>query len=357
MIFCAAGDPGGSRALMPVIDELERRGRRCLVLDHGFLGRELRAGLRDRLIPDERAEKALASARAFLFGSSATDGRPLALARKAALLGRPTIHVLDNWSSYRRRLTTDGAEAFIPDLYMVMDEEAHQGAAAEGVPEDRLRITGHPGLNALAGLVHGGRPRPSAETLAGLELPADKTIVAFASEPLRRVLGTDLNSPGHYGFTEDRVLASLAAALRPAADGLYLAILPHPKDNDQELLEMWARIGPGIDGRVLRLPEGYSILSLIHGLAGMASILLYDAWLCGLPVLALQPGCRAESLRRFSRLPGLDYVDDEALIPQAVNGWLQKTKTWHAHPRPELDFHLSAPAAVANLVEQVMERR
>lgn len=356
MIFCAAGDPGGSRALLPVIEDLEKRGLVCRVLDHGYLGRELPLALGARLVSADQAAAALASSRCFLFGSSSTDTRPLALARQAREMGRPVVHVLDNWTNYARRLNHDGGPLLVPDIYAVMDEEAGRGAVAEGLPESCIKVTGHPGLAVLDAYVQRRRHCSLSEERRKLGLPEDGRILAFINEPLRQVLGADLAAPGHYGFTEDQVLADWAEALAFGADDAYAVILPHPKDDPDELALLWRRIGRGLKGRVLRLPEGRAILTVADALAGMASILLYDAWICGLPTLSMQPGVRAEPIRRFARLPGLFYADAPEDVPRAVEGWLGAAgQGLSLEPRPELKAHLGAAGTVARLIEELME--
>lgn len=355
MIFCAAADPGGSRVLLPVIEELARRGREVRVLNHGFLGRELPPEQNSRLCPLAEAEAALASAGCFMFGSSASDELPLSMARKARALGRPVVHVLDNWSGYARRLSHDGRGLFIPDVYAVMDDEARRGAASEGLPEGCLRVTGHPALAALKPYVRRRQNQSPLVARKDLGLPGDKLVLAFVNEPLRQVIGPDLTAAGHYGFTEDQVLPLWAEALLPWADRIEAVILPHPKDDPEKLAELWRKSGRGLPGRVLRLAEGRAILPITDALAGMASILLYDAWIYGLPVLSMQPGARAESIRRFSRLPGIHYADAEKAVSGAARAWLAETGLGRAlRPRPEFSAHLTAASAIAELIEDLL---
>lgn len=355
MILFAAGDPGGSRALLPVIFELERRGRACGVMDHGFLGRELPEAHSPCRIPDDAAETALKLASCYVFGSSAADVRPLALARKAKSLGIPVVHVLDNWSGYAHRLRNDGLPPLEPDAYAVMDEAAKAGALADGIDETRLRVTGHPGLAELGKILETRRAASPDALRRELDLPEDKLVLAFVNEPLRRVLGTDVMAAGHYGFTEDRVLRLWAASLRPVADKSYVVILPHPKDDDEETAALWARVSNGLGGRVLRLPEGRAILPVADAAAGMASILLYESWLCGLPTLSMQPGVRAAAIRRFADLGGIFYADTEAKIDSASTAWMNGIRADRsAPPRKDLARHIEAPANVADLVEELL---
>ncbi len=352
MIFCAAGDPGGSRAVLPVVMELARRGQVCRVLDHGFLGRELPASLA-ALRLSESAEFPDGAA-CYLFGSSSSDILPLALARTARMRSVPVVHVLDNWSGYAQRLRHDGLPLLEPDIYAVMDEDAKLGAIADGVPEQCLRVTGHPGLGELAGII-AARQSNRAEQRQRMGLPVDKSLVVFVNEPLRQVLGSDISAQNHYGFTEDRVLDLFLKQLEPFKNDIYVVVLPHPKDHADELDKLWRAVSRGVSGQVLQLPQGRTILPVADAIAGMSSILLYDAWLCGLPTLALQPGARQASIRRFSGLPGIHYIDTEEGIGLAVANWLVEAKdNVVVHPRLELEFHFQAPARIATVVEECM---
>ncbi|MDR1611672.1 MAG: hypothetical protein LBT97_02685 [Planctomycetota bacterium] len=355
MILCAAGDPGGSRVVLPVMLELERRGLPCRILDHGYLGRELPARLRPLLIPDGDAGAVLEEAACYVFGSSASDARPLGLARAARASGLPVAHILDNWSGYASRLEHDGLGRLTPDIYAVMDEEAKLGAIADGVPEECLRITGHPGLGELTGIVRLRREAGAARRKR-YDLPEGKLHLVFVNEPLRQVLGHDIAGERHCGFTEDQVLALWARSLQAVRDRVFATILPHPKDDPRELAESWSAVRGGVPGRVMRLPKGREILSAADAVAGMASILLYDSWLLGLPTLALQPGVRQEPIRRFSRLPGLHYADSGAGVDGAVRAWLSEADSGSAAlPRQELQFHLQAPARIAKLIGELLK--
>ena len=196
MIFFAAGDPGGSRSLLPIIRTLASRGEDCLVLDHGYLGREIKVGSSIFLCSKHEADKAIASCSAFVFGSSATDVVPLTLARRARILGRPIAHVIDNWGGYMSRLRTDRQEPLIPDLYVLPDEEARQGCLAEGLPPRPLEVIGHPAMAGAASELKHLRAANSTMRMT----TASKQVLAFIQEPFRMVFGDDLNCPGHPGF-------------------------------------------------------------------------------------------------------------------------------------------------------------
>jgi hypothetical protein len=358
MIFCAAGDPGGSRAILPVVLELARRNFACRVLDHGFLGKELPELYRNLLCPQDDAERILTRCSVFLFGSSTQDAVPLALGRAAKALNKPVVHLLDNWSSYARRLATDGKEMLIPDKYMVMDEAARIGAIADGIPASCLAVTGHPALAEIVPILKNLQYGDRKSATLRLGLPVDRLLLAFICEPFKAVFGEDENIEGHPGFTEETVLTAFTDALAPYAGEIYLVLLPHPKQSLREIRQLWRNVGGRLNGCVISLPQGRDILPAVDGIAGMASILLYEAWLGGLPVFSLQPGCRLPALRRFALLDGVTYVATLEALPAAVvcllnccrNEWSGKRLP---PPLPELALHENAPRSVVDILIQL----
>lgn len=351
MILCAAGDPGGSRVMLSVISELTRRALPCAVLNHGFLGRELPEQLHGCLYPEAEAEALMERAALFIFGSSATDILPLSLARRARARGLPIVHILDNWSTYRSRLETDGLEMLVPDIYTVIDKEAEAGAIAEGVPSSCMLVTGHPGLADSAVKLGSLLTQDRRQTAVTIDCPSDFIHLAFVNEPFRAVYGNDLQVEGHPGFTEDAVLAMFTAALRPYRERVHVSVLPHPKESTDAVSALWERARDKVSGRVVTLAQSRDILGAVDGVAGMASILLYEAWLMRLPVLSLQPGCKLASLRRYASLEGIQYTDSRDCISASVSAWLTRCEVPVAPvPRPELAMHAASPAKIAECV-------
>lgn len=343
MILCAAGDPGGSRAILAVAEILFRHGETVRIPRHGTLGKEVPASMAGCLCDANEAFDFLPRCKALVFGSSTHDAWPLALARAAKAKGVVVMHVLDNWSSYMKRLCTDGLPPLLPDLYTAIDEESRRGAEAEGIPAASLVVAGHPGLadaaDALERLVLQGR--------TGCAGPLH---VAFVCEPFAMVFGRDCRVQGHPGFTEETVLESFAAALAPSAQDVRVYLLPHPKQRPEDIARLWDKVRGPLEGKVLNLPRGRDVLSMVSGVAGMASILLYEAWLGGFPVLSMQPDCRLPALRRFASLQDVAYTDKESAIPAITAGWLAQCRQTAPRPRHELFLHKAAPRNVMEIL-------
>ncbi len=354
MIF-AAGDPGGSRVLLPILRDLEERGQQCVVLDHGFLARELPASSKAVLCAQEDIAKHLSGNCVYLFGSSTTDPVPLSFARLAQERHIPTVHVLDNWGGYRSRLCTDGQKMHVPDIYTALDEPSRQEAIAEGVPESCLMITGHPGLADAAQELKNLTGSIDPVLAKNHGLPTDKLCLGFINEPFSSVFGADCTADGHPGFTEQTVLPDFLSALAPFAEELYLIILAHPKQSQEKVAALWETFRGNLTGKVLALTNGRDILRMVSGVAGMASILLYKSWLAGRPTLSMQSGHRSKTASRYAGLDGLIYTDQQGKIAKCVETWLAWARKQEVPAaQPELELHGEALRKITELAFHLM---
>ncbi len=154
-VLFISGDVGGARALLPVIEECEGQEIPFTVVAHGHMVHEAPARCPMVTLPAEPSGEVIAGLLAELgvgvlvFGSSVHDTLPLPVARHAREQRIPIVHLLDNWTGYRRRLEHDGLPLLLPDVYTVIDEVAYDGAIADGIDPTVLKITGHPALASL----------------------------------------------------------------------------------------------------------------------------------------------------------------------------------------------------------------
>ena len=362
-ILVAAGDVGGTRAILPALHELEKRRRSFDILDHGFLTTEApKYWPRVILPPDNIAlhRQLRAGYAAYVFGTSVSDIAPLDIARQARACGLPVVCVLDNWMNYRKRLETDGQPMLVPDVYAVMDDLALAEAVADGVPSGCLRVVGQPALSNLADdYIACPVPAVRDEALrrSGWGSP-DKELVVFVSEPVEKDQGADESSPTFRGYTEKTVLALLARCLQPFHNRVQIGLVPHPREDAAALLAHWEKCRGRLQGGRLAVENGRKAVFIADGVCGMASLLLYEALLLGKPVLDLQPGLRAPHLK-FLHKKGVEcFVTDERDTPKYIEHWLKeldtpKEITGRAVFHPEMYIHQHSPSALADVLEQV----
>ena len=154
-ILAVASDPGGARAILPVLHTLAQAGWRVVVAESPTLGSEAPPDW-PRLAPEWLTTPGRFApwvqenrVKGVLLGTGLQDPTPLLALQQANTLGLPSLMILDNWTGYRSRMQLDG-EAVWPRIYGVMDELAQQEAIHAGVPATIIRVLGHPGLAPLA---------------------------------------------------------------------------------------------------------------------------------------------------------------------------------------------------------------
>jgi hypothetical protein len=279
-----------------------------------------------------------------IFASSVKDAVALSLARDAEAQGIPTIHVIDSWTMYRDRMATDGRPPFIPTLYAVIDDLAAESAAAAGIPRAVLRITGQPaldltGTHVAAGISH-----------------HDKVRLLFVSEPAAADQGTSAASPTFRGYTEATVLPLFCRALQPLAGTLEVHLLPHPREKPGEVEAAWAAHKGNLQGAVMA-QNALEGLGRFDGIAGMASLLLYQAWLLGRPVLSIQPGLRVDALRQIGQRQGVVLIDQAADATEKIYAWATGVAANQPlQPRPELALHARSAEHILTLAQDLTSK-
>lgn len=349
-VVCAGGDPGGSRCVLAVAALLAELGDEVHVMNYGFLGRES-AHFPVHLV----AEDAFSTQGmdCFCYGSSSTDTYALQLSEQALVRGIPVVHVCDNWSSYRKRITL-GDRMLAPDVYCCMDQHALQDAIQEGIPPESLVVTGQP---ALARDLEEASTKRHDPVLRQRYARSGHPVFVFVSEPYRKVMGADTARPDHCGFTEYEVLPAFADALRHICPEAFVYILPHPKHDKGEMEQLWEAVRGNLHGEVVHSPLPRDLFAAACGFAGMGSILLYEAWVLGYPVLSLQPDCRIQGMRRFAQLEHGCYASDTQLIPQQLAIWYQRCLDGVGPPRPEYAIHRQSTRKIAEIIHSLHNQR
>jgi len=233
-------------------------------------------------------------------------------------------------------------EMFFPDLYLVMDDLAYEGACADGLPATALKIVGQP---ALASLNKEYRQTKLKKRGNG------KKLLVFISEPAEADQGAGVESPQYRGYTEKTVLKEFCKRLNSFSDKYLIGIAPHPRENREELFKFWQKFRGNLEGGLLE-KGGREAVFAADGVAGMTSILLYEAWLINKPVISLQPGLCKNDLNFMRKRQGVLCVTEHNEWGNAMDEWLGQL----AEPkenrnfRDELKLHEQAPANIGEIL-------
>jgi hypothetical protein len=361
-ILAISGDPGGARTLQPVLNCLAKKGIPFVIVRHRFLDAEAPGEWPRVTPPDSNTSNHMAwfketGCTAVIFTSSIDDKLPLSIARSAKLAGVPVAHILDHWSYYTERLQTDNAPRLIPAIYMVMDDVAYNEAESQGIPKEILKITGHPSLSGLISERDEFLTFSPIEHLKRLGFSADKKLLVFISEPIEHYAST-CYVPNRKEYNEKTVLCRLCDGLQKFSSDIQIGLVPHPREDEQGLLEAWNHCKGSLDGHLLRLPKGRQTLFLADGVLGMNSILMYEAWLLGKPLLSVQPWDSHDNIINILKKEGIFYILNGEDGQRTIFKFLDEVNGKHGKNayRSELEFHKDAPERVVQCLEGLFNR-
>jgi hypothetical protein len=210
------------------------------------------------------------------------------LARQTAA---PSLAVLDSWVNLDRRF-----QAHRPDFVGAVDGEQVSDLVALDFAAERIIVTGHPFLRALADL-----PRAPE----GPKSPGAALRVLFVSEPIAEDVSRGANVP--FGFDQIDafgVVHRAAAASVQSGLTVELAIKFHPYEEPERFLRA-IRALPASAGLTVRpLPRAEPAPAWVAWaqlVCGIGSMLLLEAIALGRPVVSVQPGLSREDTFIASR--------------------------------------------------------
>lgn len=216
VLICAT-DPGGARNISPVAAHLKDTMNVHVLCSERtkdiFSALALAPEIVD-IMDIDAAGRIIRNigAAALVVGTSAPDRPEAMLTRAAQSMGLPTIAVLDEWYYYAARFANrDGNFTHLPDIICCQDELARNEALAEGLPLERLQITGSPALAETFARLHNGNSKKTA--LKDANVPT----FIFVSEQIAKAFGEttgDIGFVGPFiGYTEKTVRNDIADVL------------------------------------------------------------------------------------------------------------------------------------------------
>ncbi|MGY8825884.1 MAG: hypothetical protein ACKVJG_18445, partial [Candidatus Latescibacterota bacterium] len=118
----------------------------------------------------------------------------------------PSLAVLDQWQNYmlRFRGPNEGEKmAYMPSCVAIMDEGVREEMVAEGFPETRLYVSGHPRFEVLQKYRASVSRAQARAKVAALGIDTEALLLSFVSEPARRFFARE------EGFDEAATFSAL----------------------------------------------------------------------------------------------------------------------------------------------------
>lgn len=289
IVVAGTAEAGGADCLIPVIMELQRRGRVVHVVSgpraqHLFAQAGLiveRATDAEATAVAERVVRTHAPAVVLTGLVGPKDNLDYALIRAARQMEQPVVSVLDSWMNYadRLRLVPGGplSPAITPDVIAVMDAVALAEMVEDGVPAELCEVTGHPKFDSLA-----ARGRPASRLRERYGIGPEEVILTFFSHSI-----TEAYPGNQLGYTEADAVGVLFEGIRQLDrdTGVFLLFKEHPRAKTAGLDRL-------VPPRRFQLIEDGDADELMLGsdvVASMASTMLVFAAGLGIPVISIQP--------------------------------------------------------------------
>lgn len=325
VIITICGDPGGAKAIIPVIKKLEEHSY-TQIINYAYneganLLENLKIGyknLPEKVNTDfikktyqERKPSLLLSATSF--NKFNWEKYFIFETRNFNIF---SMAILDYWSNYSLRFSNEnGSMEYLPDKIAVMDEYARLEMIEQGFPSDGILVTGQPAFDSLQSDREKFTLSKKNDIRSLLNVANETILILFISQPLKILYGRN-GEPNSLGFDEEQVLEYLIKALEKISNqkqDIVLLIRPHPREKESDYEKYCSnriRIEISKDG------ESRDYLMTANLVVGMNSILLVEACHLGCTVLSIQPALnKADSLVTNKTKESIAVFDVDKILP------------------------------------------
>jgi hypothetical protein len=369
-ILVFSRDPGGTNAVLPLIEPLRTEGNEVVVYGKDtapLIYRRMNMDcldIRDVVPSGSEAEidKFVREVGPDLIvtGTSSEDFTERHLWKAAEKAGIASFAVLDQWTNYRLRLIPEGEDSMkgnvngralvTPSFFFIMDELAKEEMSALGIDRKRLVVTGQPFFDYVRDTGEKFAPREVEELRRELTGNRGGMVFVFASQPITSIHRQNGMAENHWGYTEQTVLKSLMTCLRKLVEDLEtkltLVIRLHPKDKPDAYAEVLSTAQP-VNVIFDRETDSALLLKAADLVIGMFSMVLLEAAILERRFISVQIGLKRQNpliLDRIGLTRSIVTNDQlEKALREVLNGDQQ--------PSPDLPFEFGAAERIVRYLE------
>ncbi len=313
-IIAGCQDPGGCNAIYPVVKELCSQEKNVILFASKYsveMFKRRNISFSEiapynfeqigRLFDEEKPDM-------ILIGTSMGYSLEDAFIEEGRKRNIPSIAILDSWVNYSTRFLDESARRklrYLPDLVCVMDDIAKREMITEGIPSERIRVTGNPYFDDIFKEVNIYPPERKRALLKKWRFSPNTILLSFFSQRIDKTFGSSKKAPKYLGYTQfDALILLIKTLTRVLEDNKYsisLVVRPHPKEQKISY-KQFGKTTKNVPLVVSNDEEPREILAVSDIITGMFSTVLVEAYILGKNILSIQPSLSLNNPFILSRL-------------------------------------------------------
>jgi len=370
-ILIFSRDPGGTNAIMPLIEPLRAFGNQVSVYGKDaalsiYRKQNIDCSNICDIIPSgtqNETDEFVRKTRPHLIvtGTSSEDFTERHLWKAAERTGIASFAVLDQWTNYRLRLISEGgdpmneratSELIVPSFFFIMDEFARKEMCALGLAREKLVVSGQPFFDYIRKTGDRFTPGEIEELRRELTGTHGGLVFVFASQPIASIHRKNGVPEDYWGYTEETVLKSVAGCLSRLTEEMAvkvtLVLRLHPKDESNVYQDALAKCPNSIKVVVDRETDSSLLLKAADLIIGMFSMLLLEAAILERRFISVQIGLKRENPLIFDRMGLVRSILTEKELDKTLRGILNGEK----RQGPNLKFEFGATERIVKYLEE-----
>jgi hypothetical protein len=350
-ILLFARDPGGANTIMPLIEPLKDRGYEVLVFGKDvalirFAANNIEAkditkemgGINEVNISNFIKVK---RPNFIITGTSADDMTEKYLWKEAEKLKIPSFAIIDQWLNYGIRFSRYGVDKmeeylkrkefdYLPTKILIMDDLAKKEAIEEGLPAERIIVSGQPYFEYLKNKKFDQKVLQKIKTKNNIK--SGEYIIVYASEPIRKTYGESSTTDHFWGYDEISVFKCLYKAMLIASEKfnkkIKLIIKPHPKEDLDHYNELIFSLKKGsITIKLDKESDSQYLIKLADLVCGMSSMFLLESYLLGKATISVQIGLNKKNPFVLDRIGIVKSILNQQELNSKISSLLSGGKT------------------------------
>ncbi|NFG60641.1 hypothetical protein [Clostridium sp. CMCC3677] len=319
-ILLFSRDPGGTNTVVPLYQKLKEEGYNVKIYgkdvalnryeQYGLKGIDI-IGRLSYISEDGIYKFLLEEAPDFLItGTSADDFTEKYLWKCAERLKIPSFAILDQWINYGLRFSKFGVSQlkeyekkkehiYLPYKILVMDNYSKEQMIKEGIPEDKILISGQPYFDYLISKKETISDKVIKDFRKIIGFDMEDYIITYASEPLSKTYGESDTSEHYWGYSERSIFKEFINVLNQVRQKtnrkIGLIIRLHPKEDENNYNDLIDNINDNISILIDKKLDGFKLICTSNLICGMSSMFLIESAVLGKSIISMQMGLNRDN--------------------------------------------------------------